>query len=239
MIQLLRGDQNNLEGKLLIFSRLPIKENIFGIYASNDITNFFERMGLPKEAYNEVKRESEERVKKLKEEGFAPMSPIYMCPMDLEEHQIIQGNNDILDMGNFNKKENCFGSLKAGLELYFLRFNDQLENKHNFKERTTEKKVSYREISQEKITKYLMNNYIIKILDSYNLGRKEDAEKLRSNMIQFSKGSSFFPDISRLSKELEGYTDPETINLYMKKIKSIIDENFEEAIKYRDEIENR
>lgn len=255
MIKLVRGNSEKLEGRVISFSRFEDLKNensnlerpIFGIYASINLDAFLEKIG----ADNRMRREFEEKEKKIKEEirkkdSRLKVFSFYAAPIPIRsEAELYSGNEDLLDAGIYFSLENCCEATKMGIDLYNIRLQEQI-----IKEKITSKKITlenppldyenYTSVKKE-LKEYITTHFIIPYLESKMHRDSLRAKHIEASLLEFSQGAPFIGDIHEILKliKLEQKPDLNLISDYINKIEAIHNEDYEAAAHYRDKILSR
>jgi hypothetical protein len=253
MFELIKGDWENLEGRVVSYSKLSDKTlvknfgvSLFPMYASADIMDFAEKMGFSEEGRGVI-----QRINELKEKSIAELNkngikinfmPIYAAPLPFEdEKEIIVGNHDVIFAGEWGRIENCVDSIEIGVKIYSMKHAEQVMKKHGLGDRKprTAKSESYSAYSGKSLKNTLLNDYVTPILDARNNKDSERVNLLGLRMAHFIEGASFAVDgleLMALAKSASNNRDYLLIECYLNKIDAIHLEKYEDAAKYRDAI---
>jgi|WetSurMetagenome_2_1015567.scaffolds.fasta_scaffold79058_2 hypothetical protein len=256
MIKLVRGTANNLEGKVIAFSRCNNAEEgiteLKAIYASVKPEDYFEKFGSNSEEQDEMRKKKDEFCKRIDEISKKlgvdmrlnlTLAHIGEIPVSVEA-DIFLGNEDIIDAGTFSKKESCYAAMKAAIDLYLTKFNDG-PSKNKEKNETMikeEKETTYRDIARESLNNYLAGKFIGPIIDACMERNIQRVSELEKEFLKFSAGAPFATDvidIMRIIREKQEKIDLGLITDYFLKISAINLEKYEIAAEIRDRIKKR
>jgi len=265
MIELTKGDPDNLEGKVTIYSKFsgdirdfaPPKlknailnpfDQIFSLYTTTDILDFIEKECLPSELAKEIKRKIEAETKHLFEKRHFSEKIIcfYSHPgIQENEQEVICSPHDVLYAGKWKSLLNCIISLNHASELYMNRFTEQKINNLgiNHSQNQAEKDLQEKKIDKDRIGEYIMKRYIGSMMDANRRGEFEEFNRLQSGLIQIGRIPEFKTcshDLFKLCSALKASpgrnADITLITAYVNKIQAISLERYEEAAKLRDKI---
>jgi len=246
MMKLTKGDPNNLEGRVIIYSRFKKLVNVpeckqcnldledgtfFALYFSVDPED------VKKEGFSEKHFDKEEKITKTKEffqtKGMDDYVTAFLCRPELEpEKEWPKFAEDILFVGEYLSPVKCSIANNAGLHLYTLALEDQLKKARveiNLRQRT------YHDVKGEQVMAYIINHYITPMFSAKQFKDNKMFEHLKKDFIRFSAGSQFERDVLELCGVIEsGKIDTELTDAYITKIVSIHTQNFEAAALMRD-----
>lgn len=160
-------------------------------------------------------------------------------------------NVDIIFVGKYIHPLACRAAIQAGMEFYSLSFIEQSiqkrfgsSSKGQKKQPTTK---TYRDINSQNIERYIKNHYIKPLLDAKSKCKEKNIRTLRDDFIRFSIGSPFENYVSELCRIIEEGKPEELIKIsenYANRIvleyklqKAVEREDYETATKLRDQLE--
>lgn len=254
MIELRKGDWNNLEGRLVSYSKLTNKElaeqietPLMAMYASFDPLDFIERMGLNedgKRVIESLKQSAEKTVEDFRKKGVnITAMPLYGAPIVYEDEQdLMEDQNDIIFAGEWERPECCVEATQMGVRLYTMKYMESFLKKHNVdtpKQKVIPKEQRYTEYIGKSLRTTILNDYVNPIIDARNSGDLERANILGLRLVHFVEGSNFVTDgleLISIAKNAKSKKEYDLIDCYLNKIDAIHLERFEEAARYRDAI---
>jgi hypothetical protein len=254
-----RKDEDNLEGKVIVWARCSKSHNkekaedysdvvfsdsekeIHALYASIDREAFMKKLGISEEEMDKYLKLKGIIKRKSKETLF------YVCPIPVDsEDEINLSDDDNLFMGDWNDEERCKISLQMGVDYYALYLQEQVqkaktENPDREKKEVFKKgPITYKEILRPRFLEYFSKNYILPMIDCAAHNDIDRFKALRTNLIQFSRGSPFHKDVIRLCELIEQSqtcSNSQLISCYVNKISAIHEEKYEIAGQMKKEIE--
>jgi len=228
---------------------------ILSVYCATNIIDYMEMMSSSgKVSEDELKqyettlKEATDKVKQnMKEEDDkngmeTQMIPIYFLPMVLESEKDLEDKaKDILYVGDFSEVLNCSVAVGMGLEMYMRRWTEKLmkENKigQEVHERKAEDLKNYKTVEKEKLRQYMLDNFIVPMLDSYSANDEKKAGRIRLDFMRFSYGSPFFNYVLDMVNSIkDSNPNPDLVNAYLDVAEALYQENYESAAKIRDKI---
>lgn len=261
MFEFKRGDSANLEGKVVLYSNLaicryPDYKLVVATYGSTDLDDLFskasqfelENAAILKEPLNEIVG------KVLKGIDASRVVPFWWIGFSLPSEELITSSegHDVVYVGNYSVPETCQHAMHAASNLYSFTFADQMssrhkkfgddttipEKPHGLEVRLTPNK-THSDFSGEHIGDYVLQTYVVQLLDSARNGQPNIFDKLREEFTEFSVGSYFMLDVQRLSilaKETQGNVNPKLVEAYVQKIDAIHMQDYAGAAVMRDRI---
>ena len=139
---------DNLEGKVLVFSRLESQtgeNHILALYAATNPLDFVEKVGAPRDAAKSLEEEAKRSVEKAKERiddelknRFGPemkirsaVLPVYITDIPIaSEGDLYLGDEDVVDAGVFSNPGACFEAMTMSVKFYMNKHEDNVEKKH-------------------------------------------------------------------------------------------------------------
>lgn len=255
MIKLIRGNENKLEGRLISFSRLEdeallgSERPIIALYCTQDMLEFIEKMKIPPSVAEELKNAQEKLYEDIQKRGekIKIFSSYISALPDVTEENLLSGTEDVLDMGVYLSPDRCVAAAKLGVELYTMNFEKQLLKKvgisgkiENKKTRSAQTLESYSLVKKDQIKRYLLENFVVPIMDSRIHKDENRARYLSQDLVHFCKEAPFSSDIFELLEVLKNTrTDPQIVDDYLNKIEAIHCEKYETAAIFRDKLRNR
>lgn len=259
MIKLTKGNEANLEGKVMIYSkltdsflndRLKKPSILVSSYFTTYIEDFIEKSKAPREVMDCTEKHIKEMKESAKKElGKEPrILPVYsFFPVFYSEDELKQSKSDIIYTGSFANPMTNMESIDLGAKIYFIKFEEQvaknlnLNNILNNLKKTDANLFNYSNFKGKKIKEHIRDRYIVPMIDAKGFGNVCEFDKLRLNFIGFIAGSNYTREaldlctlIDKASKTTLGL---ELIENYMNKIEAIHSENYESAKKLQDKID--
>jgi len=245
MFEFKKGDQNNLEGKVLVYvhNLKPHCENCSiyeypGIYAATNKSDLLEYKNIDKEAIemvDEAWKRAQEMLKEL-EKYKIRIVPMIFAPARFKSLEDINkiNNGDIIFGGEINGLDFAIFSLYGLSTAYLANYMSQLEskakiNKTNFEDDKTftDNYKNYKE-KDLKLRLYAMTSELLHAIDS-----KENILEMIavSNLRKFTQGADFSPDVINLIgvAQTNEHEKLNIISAYVDKIGAIYSERYEEA----------
>jgi hypothetical protein len=263
MIHLIRGNENDLKGKATIYSEFECdgcngyninNPPIIAGYLSTDVIDFIEKTNISKEFIDEIFSIKDlksffEKKDNTANQNFNSTIKMgsFFGPLHKSKLEIMTSGSleDIVFTGKYANIGNCHHSVFLGYETYLTKFEDQIIKNLQLDIRNSQfnsivPKKSYEEIRGDEIYSYLMDNYIIKIMD--NPKERNFKNYMLGALVEFGKKSPYFDDIIKIAKILRNEKlqkdEINILDLYMNKITAIHQEKYEEAGKINDVIKN-
>jgi len=234
-MQLIKGDENNLEGKVIAFSILDdadlakkagVKTLVFGLYATVNPLEYIERMKIPEPQAEEI-RKSEMR---LTDKGIH--FPIYMAPMMFKsQEEVFASDEDVLYVGTFAQPSICVNIIKLGVEYYVMKFADKLLKNHPIMN-TQPTCENYQKVAGS-LREYMMTHFVTPMVRCHMEGQTKREQELRENIVVFLTGGPFETDIDVLLKAIQEQ-NPKIIDISLQKIDAIAHEDYLRAAQLRD-----
>lgn len=266
MIKLIRGDEDNLEGRVVVYGRFVVDKGvsdlasrlptgtIFAMYAATNRADFlsnpfFERHGMSPEslkALDEITAEIESSVEEHSKAANIKLFQVYAThlPEFQSEKELSVGSEDLVFVGKYHSQEICVMALSKGLELYILHFEDQTRKKlgmNSFKkgDANVSPSVTYQDITGEKILHYISTTHVGPMLDAQRQDNKGEFNRLKREFVLFGLRAPFATDLFDLCGEIENNgTQPNLplIEAYVGKISAIHSEDYAVAGKHHSKI---
>ncbi len=257
MIELLRGNKENLEGKVTIYSKfntgniqLPFSKEIFALYMSNDIEDLIKKTNPPRQVIKEIKikRDMLDMIKNIiiKEKGIdknilSQELLLIGYPMDVYSEQDLtyQNSGDLVYTGSFSSPELCKHSIKLGQEIYSLNYQEQILRNlgKSFKKQTPSSNSKdykvYSDIEKKDMEEYIHNKFISPMIRAKINKDSEEKENIKTDFIKFASGAPFTEDIFGIFDAVEraDNSNDNMLNLYIKKIIAVNNDNMTRAEK--------
>ena len=263
MLEFKKGNQENLEGKAIVYSRFKSKDGngirpnckscdkecpvtikdgvILALYFATNITDYMEKIGVPQEVI-EAGEDIEKKVREITDKlGEKSKTPMYAVPITItSETDLLLGSEDILFVGEYSDTRRCVKAVLSGLELYFLMFCEQLERKHDLDPCQDQKtKLTYKDFEGESIRKQIIDNYLVPMLDAQRYGDSKKFREAKKRFIRFSAKAPFFTDTLDLCKAILNTEKTPNTNLtdaFLAKIIAVHTEDYSAAAELRDRI---
>jgi hypothetical protein len=254
MLKLIRGMQEKLKGNVIVYSHLTNPEAVklagakpmFSLYGSTDLQTFAKKLSLGKSEIqtlreNELKtiRDANKNGEKLKV-FFNYVSPIVFSSLE----ELMDGKEDIIHAGDYLALPSCFNASKMGIEMYFLKLENQIiiekQSPDSFREKedSLETIESYNSIKKGQLKNYLRQTFVAPLMS--HTPDEAVFGDLSSNLKKFCKGSNFMADIEEIVNLLgSGKMTPSLAEDYLSKVEAIYEENYLRAALFRDKIKKR
>jgi len=260
MIDLIRGDVENLEGKVTIYTRLKNDEtdsscdcsdqNCAGkerngfpaFYLTTDILDIADKLGFDAEPLKKIVEESTRKQEDALKKRKIKIIKLFFLPIFYRnENDILNNSGDIIRVAGQYNDHNCGRILQNAESLYGGILASQLENKWNLSSLDPERNESQSSpgvYEGGEIGNHLLKEYLIPMMDEINHRGGREIDSLREDLISFGgKHPTLMPDILTLSHIVEkNGNDRKLIQFYINKIDAIHQERYESAAKYRDNI---
>lgn len=254
-MKLIRGDENNLLGRVISFSKCNNPEAIavferkpiIAFYATSDIDSFIKRIGATDELAKDLRKNDIAMREDAKKKGNLKLLSNYVSPITLEdETQLEEGDEDLLNTGEYNSLEDCCYAAELGIKFYILHIEEKFT-----KEKQIKKPIepinqnllveNYSQVEKSKIGQYLKENFILPALEAYTRKDKLRGKNLTSALITFCADSQFNEDARLLAEILDQQKSSNygLIEDYIGKIQAITSEDYESAARFRDKILKR
>lgn len=235
MLNLERGDPNNLTGNLIAYSRFKninenyfsafLEEDIISLYLTLDRKNFIEKgheVGAPKEFIDSTLNKVDSYKKNMGLEliVYAFNMPPFSERIDLP----VDSYDDVTFCGEYSKRDEC---MKNNINIsrdYFRELKDQISYKENgFSISNLEKNsrpvITYKDINKSQRSSHVINNYLIPMDRAIKQGSKEEFNRLKQEFISiFSYGYKPIDDFIKITKLIEKQADGNSISHYLNKI---------------------
>jgi len=233
-MELIKGDGDNLEGRVIIYSKLSMASDdmaskynkmfrdgqIFYIYASTDAAEFSQRTGIDMMLFEKV-----QRCMSIHDEEIKPMTFIYNGITDSED-ELLAGTEDIIFVGEYTTPSSCMIAAEDAFEFYMVNFEEQWHEGQRL--------LSYKDLAGTTIEKHIRSYFI----SPYARANGAEKKGIEQALLEFSKGSGFFDDVKALCRVLESKDKNRDYltDAYLEKITAIHNENYEHAARIRDKI---
>jgi len=263
MIQFQRGDPENLEGRVLIYSNVGMFNRteqpiVRAGYGTNDLDDLFKtatNLGLEntngvKESLTEALGEDPKRFDITKAVPFYWMG--FDVPASDESIHSTEGN-DVIFIGAYNHQVQVRKALHSVLDFYVQTYVDQRLSRGETMGRAYQSTANRLEVrltpnathndfsrtTTGEIGDYLLTTYVVPLLDAARNGQSNVFDKLSEEFDEFSVGSHFTLDVQHLSiliKDAKGIADPRLVAAYVNKMDAIHREDYLGAAAQRDQI---
>ncbi len=245
MFEFKKGDQNNLEGRVLVYvhNLKPHCENCSiykypGIYAATNKADLLEYKNIDEEVIeivDEAWKKAQKTLKELEKHKIR-IVPMIFAPARFKNLDDINKINigDIISGGEINGLDFSYFSLYGLATAYLANYMSQLEskakiNKANFEDdRTfTDSYKNYKE-KDLKLKLYAMTSELLHAIE--NKDSKLEMIAI-SNLRIFTQGADFSPDVINLIgvAQTNEHEKLNIISAYVDKIGAIYSERYEEA----------
>jgi hypothetical protein len=253
-LQLEKGDINNLEGKVIIYSRLLSKpsdseESFLGLYASCNPVDFKEKFG---EGVEETVIEQIEEIKSMYPKEEIGDNHIFLAsPIEINKSELRLAQEDVVYAGEFLNFEQCKIILMNSVEIYMVNYDKQRvikgglnginESKNPGLDSMLQNLETYLDIESEKKQGYIQDNYIAPVMHSIEIQDFCAAKLLAQDFVRFSKKSPLIDDAYGIAAVLNSNEFSKRnilLQFYFEKVLAIVSERFEDAAKIRDKIKS-
>ena len=233
--QLIRGNPDNLEGRVMIFCPFgtPISKDeellykvIYGSLTGEDTISRARQFGctVPDSIF------------------FQEKLPFYSLHWNASPiGKIIDASNeDLIELPHFREEKWCIGALTHSILLYYHFYNDQrqailpapatkdVEKNSNLSD-FPNRQLSYKNFKPEQVKDYLRSSYAQPLIDAIAGNDPKRAEELRQGMAFFSYGSVFARDIplviAIIDSGVQSLENP-LLTAYLEKIHSLSIQEF-------------
>lgn len=220
-LNLVKGDENNLQGKVIVYSKLthisngckhcedescPIPqgyEPIFSLYGSIDKEDFIRNTDPPKELFNDL----DDKIDSGCNFGAAKKDSefFYGGTILIEtEKEILSRPVDVVNVREYTQPTLCQNAVKAGMQLYLINFLEQSSKKQHNPKKINSSITTYRDFKGgEAIRGFIANQYMLPMLKAKERGNFDTLKTLKEDFMRFSEGSLFSDDVMALYKYLE------------------------------------
>lgn len=270
MIELTKGNEKDLEGKVIVYAKLKTKDgndlrvlqkegdneypviiedgHIFALYLATNPTDFKERTGASTTFFEEMSKKIEAMKEIAKNIGKEPkITPVYAAPIPIaSEVDLKLGSEDVLFVGEYSNPERCMQAVNKGSDIYLIKFNDQLERKHElngFQKEVEQEpsKPTYKdeEFKGTALRDYILPTFIAPMVTAQMRGDHKEFIKVKKEFIMFSAKAPFFTDVLDLChaiSESKKTINTEVTDTYLAKIIALHTEDYGAAAKIRDKI---
>lgn len=254
--------KENLEGKILIYSRLKCEPDtlqliqlgdkqisagnghVFCTYNTTDARDLAEKMSVPSDQIDAIVTQIENQ-----KEQFISAHPIseedlgiHFCKISLafeSEDELSQFDCDMIYVGEYSSLRRCAQAVDKAEDIYLCALREQTLRKHDASEPSFSINTTHDCFKSKNIKEELFNRYVIPLQNAYSSNDLIKAQALKNNFINFAKNSFFSKDISDLCEIIEKNTAnnaPYLIQAYVEKINAIHLEKYDVAAQMRDEI---
>jgi hypothetical protein len=260
-MDLVKGDWNNLEGRVIVYSKFKNKNTELSILPNDELIAKHFLIG-----FNKKNRPSEEHLNKLlneyKQKYKLPKNILGMLiPMEIRnidlysEDTLKERTEDVLYTGEFSDIYDCNHANILGMYVYQFRIMKQREDlgievNNNYSELKR-----YKNVNSIQLLEHITKEYIVRLIDYTRFSDKKEYQGVKKEFMNFSKNSPFEKEAIELTKIIEQNPinpDVELIGKYLHRIvnkkmleemnieldKAIKVEKYEEAVIYRDKIKD-
>jgi len=257
-LQLEKGDIDNLEGKVIVYSRILSdtsisEENFLGVYASSNPVDFKEKFGEGVE--EEVSRHINQIKSKFLEEEISDKCIFLAAPIPISPADLKLALEDVVYAGEFPEVEHCKMVILSSVQIYMANYEKQRRLKGGFlganeikspksldkslESDNLESQETYFDIEPEKKSSYIQENYIAPVMHAIENEDISGAKTIVGDFVRFSTKSPLIDDAYGIAAVLNAKAfikEDRLLHFYFEKILAIVSERFEEAAKIRDQI---
>ena len=223
-MNLIRGDENNLEGRVLVYAKFkePPKQsseelkvlsnnrafdnNIFALYTTTKPSDLIE-FGVSEEEIPKYMEKLDINFPMFKDfKAFSNTASIFV-EIDQEADALMK-KGDVIYAGEFERGELAISAVSYAKLLYQTKLANQwikqegfqVENQSNvvYDENITHK--YFPRIMDSGIYDYIINNFVFNMLDALDEQKPKAFEKARTQFLKFSEGSDFYKHVPELIK---------------------------------------
>jgi hypothetical protein len=252
-LQLEKGDIDNLEGKVIVYSKLlsdtPISdEDFLGVYASSNPVDFKEKFG------ESVEEEISKHINKIKseflEEEISDKNIFLAAPIPISPTDLKLASEDVVYVGEFPEVEQCQMVIMSSVQIYMANYDRQRLLKGGFSgvnesksseslDKGLENLETYFDIEPERKSGYIQEHYISPVMHAIENNDMPEAKTIAKDFVRFSTKSPLIDDaygIAAVLNAKEFIKEDRLLQFYFEKILAIVSERFREAAKIRDKI---
>ena len=230
-MELKKGNWDNLEGTVLIYSKLKNFKNpgesitdkngkhplpdgsVMNLYCSFDITNFVNAVGVPKEVLEDIIKKAKDSIEnKFKEDGIHSSvkmdDPLCIAPLiNIRTEEELFSNplkGDILFVGNYDNEEDIGRFMNIATTYYFDRFHKQMKRGLPLESNGNTEIFSmktYEDIEKGQLKGYLSKEFIVPMVGSAGIDVQQMNRYIRA-FVRFSEISAVSKHISTDVHEL-------------------------------------
>jgi len=244
------GDEDNLEGKVIIYSKLKrdsdltdyIDKEIFAMYVATNPEDYVEKIGVPEYMIDDIISQLEETTQKLSQRSEIKIVSAYIMPIHAaSEDELRLEPENLFYVGEYFDPKSCMAAVYKGAEFYLLMFEDQLSTNHKLGNLSKEEYCgpTYHDFEGKDIKEYVIKNFVKPMIEAKQCNEDKSFKDIKRDFIGFSAGSHFISDVLDLCSYINKHRLNINTNLsdaYIDKLSAIHIENYEKAAKMRDEI---
>lgn len=236
MLKLERGDEDNLVGKVVVYSTLEFPSKLYKLknityllYASNDKDDFFEKTTISKKQAEKLEKEC----KKQDKEDF-PMFFVFNEQF-ADKVSFSLADEDLINAGTYFLGELCGRAINAELSLYQIEYYNQQISKS--KENKFKNEKTYGDV-KENVGAYLLEKYIGPMISAKEKRNHEKFNELKLSLMRFGIKTEIAPEISKAIKMLEQARrkNYSLVWPHIKMISAIQKEDYRTAAEIRDQL---
>ncbi|MFA5084316.1 MAG: hypothetical protein WC475_02965 [Candidatus Paceibacterota bacterium] len=238
LIKLVKGDANNLQGKVSVYSKLKEPkdgEHIFRVYVTTNPKDMFEKLEAPDSIMEKTKilETLIGQIHTASNKSGLEIVPAFGLHLPVEsEEELLDSKEDVLFAGEYSHRIRCVDSVGDSAKIYMLNFEEQLQRKSdiNLDIKGLMPKKSY--LGAKNLADELTKNYVIPLADAVQYGSKAEAARLKAELHDYCMGSRFFSLVPDLIKTIEDKANPNRntlISLNLNLIEAINAEKYEDA----------
>lgn len=243
MITLVKGNINNLEGKVIVYAKhANIEIPNMAVCASDDKEHLSETGQIHLELAETLLRLAKENAENVGENvgenmdmkmAYGGYAAVQID--NFREDQIKDRIEDVLYCGKWTRPAFVMGSIENGLSLYFMKYFEQ--EKINKK---LSREVEKQSLIEDKVLKIdsegnnrNIQTYLGSLMDANRNGEEREFNALRNNFMRYYDNSSiakYAGELCDLLKVGKGKNaDNGIVHLHIQKISAIVSENYESA----------
>jgi len=253
LLQLERGDLDELEGRVIIYSMYDQPESdaeqegaeeVIAMFFSTHPADFADKLGMPEGGLAEMaEKEAQQRAEH--EAGSLGVAPLYGAPIQLEASDIKIASEDVVFSGRFSDVKKCRTSVQIAAQLYVLRYSEQLLVRSGMgsgpgAEASGTEQANYGDIPSEEMRDHLQARYIAPIMHALEDDNCGEAIGVAQDFVRFCGDHGPLTDdayaLAAAVRAAPGTHTTPLIHAYCEKLLAVVDERFEEAARLRDQI---
>ena len=249
MIEFIKGNQDSLEGRVLIYSNLslcdhPEHDQVHAMYGNTEASGLISRLLDFGFEENDIST----RVNRIVIETSRLVDPlkhkvVYFVFFSVKSNEEIIENpkdDDLIFVGKFTDVSRCYSALDATAKLYSNVYTEQRSVRQELMKEPAKIR-THKDFAGEPIIDYVLNKYIVPMLDSMQRDDTNFYQRLNEELAQFSADSPFASataEMSAIIKKSGRNPNVPLIEAYVKIIDAVHREDYMGAAAIRDKIKD-